>query len=212
MHCWHRCATRRAEHGRLNEAAWITVRDKEATMASTDQAQQEMLDEFQLRKLVHTYCRAVDRGDIARLRDLYHEDATDAHGGFSAGTADQFLQQLTDARPHIRSMQHHITTVNFAIKGRAAEGEIYTIAVHTLIGKGRDIDLVIGGRYLDKYEKRADTWKLIERTIVTDWGRVSDPSAMDMSHPITRDTLKGTLDETDPSYQFFSLLNGVRPT
>jgi hypothetical protein len=31
---------------------------------------------------------------------------------------------------------------------------------------------------------------------------------MDLSHPITKDTLRGTLDETDPSYRFFSLLTG----
>lgn len=176
-----------------------------------DPALQEMLDEFALRKLVHAYCRAVDRGDIAQLRDLYHHDAVDAHGGFSTGSIDQFFAQLTAARPYIRTMQHNITTVNFAIAGHAAEGEIYTIAFHTLAGKERDIDVVVGGRYLDKYEKRDDAWKLIERTIVTDWARVTDPSSMDMNHPITKDTLKGTLDENDPSYVFFSLFNRVRP-
>jgi ketosteroid isomerase-like protein len=180
-------------------------------MATTDAALQEMIDEFHLRKLVHAYCRAVDRGDTAQLRDLYHHDAVDAHGGFSTGTVDEFLQQLAAARPYIRSMQHNITTVNFAVNGHAAEGEIYTIAIHTLAGKHRDVDIVVGGRYLDKYEKRDDAWKLIERTIVTDWARVNDPSAMDMGHSITKDTLKGTLDANDPSYQFFSLLNGVRP-
>jgi ketosteroid isomerase-like protein len=180
-------------------------------MTSTDTALQEMIDEFQLRKLVHAYCRAVDRGDIAALRDLYHHDAVDAHGGFSTGSIEQFFEQLVAARPYIRTMQHNITTVNFAIAGHAAEGEIYTIAFHTLAGKERDIDVVVGGRYLDKYEKRDDVWKLIERTIVTDWARVTDPSSMDMSHSITKDTLKGTLDGTDPSYQFFSLLAGPRP-
>ena len=95
-------------------------------MATTDTVLQEMIDEFQLRKLVHAYCRAVDRGDIAQLQTFYHHDAVDAHGGFSAGTADHFLDQLTAARPYIRSMQHNITTMNFAISGHTAEGEIYT--------------------------------------------------------------------------------------
>lgn len=171
-------------------------------------ALQEMLDEHALTKLVHAYCRAVDRGDIDALRDLYHHDAVDAHGAFSTGSVEGFFEQLTASRPYLRAMQHHITTVNFAVEGNSAEGEIYNIAVHTLAGKERDVDLVIGGRYLDKYEKRDGTWKLLERTIVTDWARVSDPSAMDMSHPITKDTLKGALDEADPSYQFFSLLVG----
>jgi hypothetical protein len=107
-------------------------------------------------------------------------------------------------------MQHNITTTNFAISGRTAEGEIYTIAVHTLAGSGRDVDLVVGGRYLDKYEKRSSTWKLTERAIVTDWARVNDPSTMDLGHPITRDTPKGTPDANDLSYRFFSLLAGAR--
>jgi hypothetical protein len=178
-------------------------------METSDALLQEMIDEFALRKLVNAYCRAVDRGDTELLRGLYHQDAVDAHGGFSAGTAEEFLSQLAAARPYIRSMQHNITTVNFVIDGDAAEGEIYTIAVHTLIGKGRDVDLVVGGRYLDKYSKRDDTWRISERTIVTDWAQVRDPSSMDLSHPITKDTLKGALDGGDPSYRFFSLLSST---
>lgn len=168
-------------------------------------AGQEMLDEFHLRKLVHAYCRAVDRGDIEGLRDLYHPDAVDAHGGFSSGGVDRFIEELSAARPFIRRMQHNITTVNFTIAGDAAEGEIYTIAVHTLAGRERDTDLIVGGRYLDKYEKRGGTWKITQRTIVTDWAQVRDPSSMDLTHPITRQTLKGALDTSDPSYEFFSL-------
>ena len=176
-------------------------------MTTSDGSLQEMIDEFALRKLVHAYCRAVDRGEVARLRQLYHDDAVDAHGGFSAGGVEEYLQQLTAARRHIRSMQHHITTANFAITDQHAEGEIYTIAVHTLAGRDRDTDLIVGGRYLDRYQKRSGIWKIVERTIVTDWARVTDPSAMDLSHPITKGTLVGTVDESDPSYRFFALLN-----
>jgi ketosteroid isomerase-like protein len=170
---------------------------------------EEMIDEFQLRKLVNAYCRAVDRGDLARLRELYHHDAVDGHGGSSGGSASDFINGLAAARPYIRSMQHNITTVNFAIDGDVAEGEIYTIATHTLAGRDGDVDVVVGGRYLDKYEKRDDAWKFIERTIVTDWAHVNDPSSVDLSHPITKDTLKGAPDASDPSYRFFSLLTGA---
>lgn len=180
-------------------------------MTPSETVSQEMIDEFHLRKLVHAYCRAVDRGDVERLRALYHRDATDGHGGFSDGSASQFIERIAASRPYLRSMQHNITTVNFAIAGHTAEGEVYTIAVHTLIGKGRDIDVVVGGRYLDKYEKRSDTWKFTRRTIVTDWARVTDPSAMDFSNPITKDSLRGALDSSDPSAQFFSLLNHISP-
>jgi ketosteroid isomerase-like protein len=174
-------------------------------MTATEALLQVMLDEFALRRLVHTYCRAVDRGDFATLRELYHDDAVDAHGAISTGTVDEFLKTLEASRPHIRSMQHNVTTVNFVVDGNLAEGEIYTIATHTFSGGDRDVDVIIGGRYLDKYEKRHDIWKIIERTIVTDWANVNDPSSVDLSHPITRGTLKGSPDADDPSHQFFSL-------
>jgi hypothetical protein len=174
---------------------------------TSDAVFQEMIDEFQLRRLVHAYCRAVDRGDIDRVRSLYHEGAADTHGAFSAGTADDFLAQLAAARPYLRAMQHNITTENYAIDGDRAEGEIYTIAVHTLASGSGDVDVIVGGRYLDKYEKRLGAWKFVERTIVTDWARVDEPSVMDLSHPITRDTPIGALDGSDPSHTFFAMLN-----
>ena len=175
-------------------------------MAPSEALLQEMLDEFQLRKLVNSYCRAVDRGDIAHLRRLYHDDAEDDHGAFSTGLADDFLNELAAVRPYIRSMQHNVTTINFAISGDTAEGEIYTIATHTFVTGDRDVDVIVGGRYLDKYEKRDGTWKFIERRIVTDWAHVNDPSSVDLSHPMTKDTPRGAPDANDPSYQFFSLL------
>jgi ketosteroid isomerase-like protein len=175
-------------------------------MAPSDAQLQEMLDDFQLRKLVHGYCRAVDRGDIAALRELYHHDAEDDHGAFSTGSADDFLSQLEAARPYLRSMQHNVTTVNFAISGSTAEGEIYTIATHTFGAGDRDVDVIVGGRYLDKYEKRDASWRFIERKIVTDWAHVNDPSTVDLSHPITRTTPRGAPGANDPSHQFFSLL------
>ena len=170
-----------------------------------DPALQEMLDEFHLRRLVHRYCRLVDRGDFAGLTDLYHHDATDAHGGFSTGSAAEFVDHLAAALPFIRQMHHNVTTTNFALAGDRAEGEVYTIAVHTFAARDRDVDVVVGGRYLDRYEKRSGTWGFVERSIVTDWARVTDPSTMDHGHPITRDTARGTPDDGDPAHRFFTL-------
>lgn len=43
---------------------------------------------------------------------------------------------------------------------------------------------------------------------MTDWARVNDPSATDLSHPITRGTATGSPGTDDPSHRFFSLLTG----
>jgi SnoaL-like domain len=167
---------------------------------------QELLDEYALRKLVHGYCRAVDRGDLDTVRDLYHPDAEDSHGSFSSGAVEVFLSTLAQTRPYIRSMQHHVTTTNFAISGDIAEGEVYSIATHSFAASGGETEVVVGGRYLDKYEKRDGVWKFTTRSIVTDWAHVHDPSTVDVSHPITRDTPRGSPGPDDPSHEFFSLL------
>ncbi|MEH3140597.1 MAG: nuclear transport factor 2 family protein [Mycobacterium kyogaense] len=169
-----------------------------------------MLDEFALQRLVHRYCRAVDRGDAELLRSLYHHGASDQHGGFSSGTATDLVAQITAARPYLKAMQHHVTTVNFMVGqgdlAGTAEGEVHMLAVHTVGAGDRDVDVIVGGRYLDKYEKHAGRWGFIHRMIVTDWARISDPSQTDLSHPITRNTAIGTLGDDDPSHSFFSLL------
>lgn len=165
-----------------------------------------MLDEYELRKLVHAYCRAVDRGDLEALRDLYHHDAEDRHGAFSSGSVDDFIRRLAASRPHLRSTQHHVTTTNFAIESDTAEGEIYSIATHTFAAKRGETEVIVGGRYLDKYAKRDGAWRFLERAIVTDWAHVHDPSSVDLSHPIVRDSPKGSLGDDDPSYRFFTLL------
>ncbi len=172
---------------------------------------QEMLDEYALRKLVHGYCRAVDRGDFDALRGLYHADADDRHGSFSSGSVETFLRTLAETRPYVRSMQHHITTTNFAIRGDVAEGEIYSIATHSFAAKDGETEVIVGGRYLDKYEKRYGAWKFVTRCIVTDWAHVNDPSAVDVSHPITRDTPQGRPGPDDPSCGFFELLTPSGP-
>ncbi|MDZ4268611.1 MAG: hypothetical protein U1D00_23460 [Mycobacterium sp.] len=61
---------------------------------------------------------------------------------------------------------------------------------------------------LDKYEKRSGAWGFTERRIVTDWAHVNDPSTVDLSHPITRDTPRGSTGADDPSHGFFSMLGG----
>ncbi len=176
-----------------------------------DAALQELLDEYALRKLVHGYCRAVDRGDLEALRELYHDDAEDRHGTFSSGSVDGFLRRLAASRPHLRSTQHHVTTTNFEIRGDKAEGEVYSVATHTFAAKRGETEVIVGGRYLDKYAKRDGSWKFLERVIVTDWAHVHEPSSVDLSHPIVRDSPKGSLGADDPSYGFFAMLGRRSP-
>ena len=163
-----------------------------------------MLAHDELHQLVNAYCRAVDRGDYDALRGLYHPEATDSHGSFSTGGVEQFIAQLLAAEPYVRVSQHNITTTNFIVEGDTARGEIYCLVFHTFAGPEHDIDVIIGGRYLDIYTKHDGRWKFSQRTIVADWAYQNDPSAVNFAHPSTRGSLRGEPGQADPSIGLFT--------
>jgi len=69
----------------------------------------------------------------------------------------------------------------------------------------RSFDMLIGGRYFDRYEKRDGVWKFSYRSIVADWAYPQDPSAVRMDHPMLNGAYIGKPGPVDPSYGFFSL-------
>lgn len=163
-----------------------------------------MLARDELHELVTAYCRAVDRADYATLRGLYHPDAIDSHGSFSAGGVEEFIAQLRAAEPYVRVSQHNITTTNFVVEGDTARGEIYCLVFHTFAGPEHDSDVVIGGRYLDSYARHDGRWKFAQRTIVADWAYQNDPSQVNFGHPSTRGSLRGRPGQADPSVGLFA--------
>lgn len=167
-----------------------------------------MLARDELHQLVNAYCRAVDRADYDALRSLYHPEATDSHGSFSTGGVEQFIAQLQAAEPYVRVSQHNITTTNFVVEGDTARGEIYCLVFHTFAGPERDVDVIIGGRYLDTYAKHDGRWKFGRRTIVADWAYQNDPSRVDFAHPSTRGSLRGQPGQADPSIGVFTAPQG----
>jgi len=117
-------------------------------------ALEALLDKQAITELIHRYCRAADRHDHALMRSLYHEDAIDDHGAFFKGPAMEFIDRLPEIQAPMLILHHNITTVNIELDGDYAEGEVYVLAYHQVATAEEPADLLIGGRYFDKYEKR----------------------------------------------------------
>jgi len=176
-----------------------------------EQRLDELLDKQAIHELVHAYCNAADRHDHHKMRALYHEDAIDEHGHFARGLAHEFIDKLPQIQAPMAILHHNVTTVNLVLEGTRAEGEVYVIAFHQVRDGERFYDVLIGGRYFDKYEKREGTWKFSHRSVVADWAYVADPSAVKLEHPFMAGAYIGKPGPVDPSYGFFSLLKrGVR--
>src|SRR3546814_18821481 len=79
-------------------------------------------------------------------------------------------------------LHHNVTTINLKLDGVRAEGEIYLIAMHQVKTNEGLFDVLIGGRYFDKYEKRDGVWKFSHRSIVADWAYPANPSKIELDH------------------------------
>lgn len=174
--------------------------------ADMQQRLQELLDKQAIHELICAYCNAADRHDQDKMRALYHEDAIDEHGRFARGPASEFIDKLPQIQAPMAILHHNVTTVNLKLDGDRAEGEVYLIAMHKVRDAAGDYDVLIGGRYFDKYEKRAGVWKFSHRSIVADWAYPAAPSKVDLDHPFLAGAYIGAPGPADPSYSFFSLL------
>ncbi|HQR03059.1 MAG: nuclear transport factor 2 family protein [Proteobacteria bacterium] len=173
---------------------------------------QSLLDKQAVHELIHAYCRAMDRRDYASVRRLYHEDAIDDHGGFFKGLAMEFVDRLPAIQAPMEILHHNVTTVNLSLGSDSGEGEVYVLAYHRIAKEGGgSMDFLVGGRYLDKYEKRDGCWKFSHRVILADWGVAKDPSIVDLNSPLFQGSLLGSRGGDDPACSFFSSLRPSGP-
>ena len=159
---------------------------------------EEALDRAALTDLVMRYCRGVDRREFAAIRSLYWDDAVDRHGAMFEGGPDAFVAWLPGMMAPFELTVHSVTNGVFAFDGDRAEGEHYATAYHrTHLPQRREI--VIGGRYLDRYQRRGGVWKFAERRLVFDHGETRDLDEAGFAELATQAPL-GTADRSDPSW------------
>lgn len=149
---------------------------------------------LELQRLAWLYCHAVDRGDMALLRSLYHDDAVDEHGDMFSGTADELVAWLPRMLAVVDVLRHEITNMLFVVDGDRAQGELLSTAYH----RTGDREVVLGGRYLDTYERRAGVWRILHRSLVTD--TVVQRAASEGSGFIGKGVARGAGDGSDPVY------------
>jgi ketosteroid isomerase-like protein len=156
------------------------------------------LDELEARTAIEDclkrFARAVDRQDWALARTMYHDDAFDDHGFFK-GPPDAFLAHI--AKMHeVQEHSMHFNT-NVLIEFQSADRAFVETYV-LVLQRFADRRVTASARYLDRFEKRNEDWRVAHRTLVFG-DTVSEPLAQPVRFPPGWTEQKHGLD--DPLYK-----------
>jgi hypothetical protein len=137
---------------------------------STDQKTlATLLAKEEIRELAMLYSRGVDRKDIELLRTLYAKDATDHHGKYFSGGAEEYLRFLDKSFPHMRMSGHFICNHLVSVDGDQGEGEVYALAYHVVPDRsGGYVEDLKAVRYIDRYRKENGRWLFASRVVTFD--------------------------------------------
>jgi len=126
------------------------------------------------------YCHVIDRRLWDRMGACFHDDATYKFGAIDGGWRDFVAAARTVIDP-LRISHHQTGNMLIRVDGNRADAETYFTAYHRvasdapagapLPGTGSDYDVIIAGRYIDRFECRGSDWRIAHRTGVSDWRR-----------------------------------------
>jgi SnoaL-like domain len=167
---------------------------------STEAQLQQLLDREAIREAVYAYCRGIDRGDEAALRSSYWPDGTDQHGAYS-GSAAGFIDVALKTRASGLRMIHHVTNISIVLKGSQAAVETYFQAFQCDFDQEQKLrETFLCGRYVDRFSNRGDEWRVEARTVVYDWIKEAEGSAVSESDRFGPRKPVGGMKPDDPWY------------
>lgn len=160
---------------------------------------QQLLDREAIRDCLHRYARGLDRKDLGMIRSVFHPDATDHHGGAIAyhPAGDALIEDWKRRDAKRTFSQHVILNCSIDLDGDVAHAETY---FQLVIGLSEEAAAeqprlsVTGGRYIDRFERRAGEWRIATRVLIAEYSAALDA----IEHPHQRLWARRT--PADPSY------------
>lgn len=147
---------------------------------------------------IATHARGHDRHDVELMAGAYHSDGVDEHG-YAVNPGPAYGEWAN--RTHSLASQahtHNITTHTCEIEGDVAHCESYVIGA--LLSPDCKTTTVLGGRYLDRLERRDGVWRIAVRRSTAEWMFTADASFLNSKVFKDQGYLKGAQDRSDPSY------------
>ncbi len=137
---------------------------------------QALRDREAVRDVVHAIARGVDRYDQALLTRSIRPDAVFDMGGPEPMTGSAFVAGLKPPAEPRPGRMHVIGNVRVRVDGDTADSEAYIVSCLDILKEGTAHTRVRAGRYLDRFAREGEAWRLTHRTMIDEWGRI-DPVA-----------------------------------
>jgi hypothetical protein len=164
---------------------------------------EELWAREQIRDCLFRYSRGIDRYDVDLVRSCYHPDAVDEHGVYNGDLSGfvGLVHRFRGPESEYGLMQHVITNTLIERDGDVAHVESYLY--NPLVGRDPAAglpDILVGGRFIDRFERRAGRWAIAHRRLVCDYCRMAAPTAKMWEDWAGATVLFGTADAADPLY------------
>jgi hypothetical protein len=163
---------------------------------------EDVLAKEEIREVVQKLARGTDRLDRELIVSCYHPDALDDHNEFR-GPPDAFADWVLEVLPFFQATTHFIGAPAIELDGDSAWVETYCVAHHVMRPDeaGAANDMVLGLRYVDRFERRAEAgWRIAHRVCAFDWS-YTVPIAADATWNFREDFTVGQRDTSDVSYR-----------
>jgi hypothetical protein len=160
---------------------------------------QYLLDRTQILDCIARHARGCDRHDADLISSAYHADGIDEHG-ISIKAGPDYAAWANGV--HAATSQqhtHNITTHTCDIDGETAQCESYVLVA--LLSPDGKTTQVMGGRYVDRLERRDGAWRIAVRRSTVEWSFAADASLLQSPFFTGQHFPKGTRDKSDLSYE-----------
>ena len=166
---------------------------------SDDDRLAKMLAKDEITEVIHRVARGTDRLDHALIVSGYHPDGYDDHNSFRGGPVE-FADWVLEVLPHFAATHHFLGQSTIEVEGSVAHVETYCDAHHVSAPDEQGVvsDMVLGLRYVDRFERREDGWRIARRVCAFDWSYTVESTKQ---FRFEDDFTVGRRDDTDVTYQ-----------
>jgi hypothetical protein len=175
----------------------------------------------QIRAVIARFSKGIDRADPSQTHQTMWPDARLILQHIE-GTAKDFVDPVFGdyIANALRGTHHMVGNTIIDLDGDTAHTETYALVHHrsyatpesnlammgaqnlTVGSETHQLELIIGMRYLDHFERRDCVWKIVERRLVFDWSQAGEYSGIEEGGLYEGTLFRGARKAQDESYNW----------